>query len=75
MPDFTITPSTGSATVNCPADVKAADVSGTSITLPTVTDACGNTLTGTLKSGYPTAMPSCEGTVTYVYTFTDCANQ
>ncbi|MBO4645639.1 MAG: putative Ig domain-containing protein, partial [Bacteroidales bacterium] len=74
MPDFTITPSTGSATVNCPADVKAADVSGTSITLPTVTDACGNTLTGTLKSGYPTAMPSCEGTVTYVYTFTDCAN-
>jgi hypothetical protein len=42
--------------------------------LPVVKDACGNELTGVLKSVTPTELPTCEGTVTYVYTFTDCAN-
>ena len=65
--DFTV-PANGSKTVNCPSQVEAP-------TLPAVTDACGNTLTGQLKNGYPSpsTVPSCEGTVTYVYTFTDCA--
>ncbi|MBO7134222.1 MAG: hypothetical protein J6W06_08705, partial [Bacteroidales bacterium] len=63
--DFTM-PDDGSSTVACASEITAP-------TLPAVTDNCGNALTGTLKSGYPTENPSCEGTVVYKYTFTDCA--
>ncbi|MBQ1731961.1 MAG: SprB repeat-containing protein, partial [Bacteroidales bacterium] len=63
--DFSM-PDDGSSTVACASEITAP-------TLPTVTDACGTALTGTLKSGYPTETPSCEGTVVYKYTFTDCA--
>ncbi len=40
-------------------------------TLPTVTDNCGNTLTpsGPAMSG---TYSSCEGTIIYTYTYTDC---
>ena len=63
----------GSATVQCASEAKAAGEAGSKIVLPDVEDACGNKLTGVLKEGYPTEKPDCEGTVTYVYTFTDCA--
>jgi gliding motility-associated-like protein len=61
--DFTM-PANGGTTVNCPA------LTNTAPTLPTVTDACGNTLT----AGAPTisAVPACEGTRTYTYPYTDC---
>ena len=58
-------PANGSSTVACASEITAP-------TLPVVTDYCGNTLTGVLKSGYPTETPSCEGSVVYMYTFTDC---
>ncbi|MBE9575089.1 gliding motility-associated C-terminal domain-containing protein [Flavobacterium proteolyticum] len=60
--DFTM-PANGSSTVACPADV-------VSPTVPTVTDACGNTLTA--SAPVISSMPTCEGNVTYTYTFTDC---
>ena len=71
MPAFTLAETTGSAMVNCPADAKAAGVDGSKITLPTVTDVCGNTVIPTLKSA-PDAI-ACEGDMVYVYTYTDCA--
>ncbi|HMN05099.1 MAG TPA: hypothetical protein PKD45_05170, partial [Flavobacteriales bacterium] len=52
------------STVACAADMVAP-------ALPTVVDACGNTLSPTGPSVDPT--PSCDGTVRYVYTYTDCA--
>ena len=61
-PDFTM-PANASSTVACPADVVAP-------TVPTVTDACGNTLTP--SAPVISAMPTCEGNVTYTYTFADC---
>ena len=60
--DFTM-PANASSTVACPADVVAP-------TVPAVTDACGNTLTP--SAPVISAMPTCEGNVTYTYTFTDC---
>ncbi|WP_181452327.1 gliding motility-associated C-terminal domain-containing protein [Flavobacterium aquaticum] len=60
--DFTM-PANASSTVACPADVVAP-------TVPTVTDACGNTLTP--SAPVVSTMPTCEGDVTYTYTFTDC---
>jgi uncharacterized protein YjdB/acyl-CoA hydrolase len=62
---FTFTePADGMSTVNCPADVVAP-------TLPVITDACGNTYTLTAV-GTVTA-PTCEGTVTYTYEYTDAS--
>jgi gliding motility-associated-like protein len=63
MDDFTM-PANEGTTVNCPA------LTNTAPTLPTVTDACGNTLT----PGTPTIapIPTCEGTRTYTYPYTDC---
>ena len=60
--DFTM-PANASSTVACPSDVVAP-------TVPTVTDACGNTLTP--SAPVVSASPTCEGNVTYTYTFTDC---
>jgi gliding motility-associated-like protein len=60
--DFTM-PANTASTVACPADVVAP-------TVPTVTDACGNTLTP--SAPVVSALPTCEGNVTYTYTFTDC---
>ena len=64
MPDFTAPVAAGS-TVSCPS------ATNTAPTLPTVTDACGNTLT----PGAPviSAALTCEGTRTYTYPYTDCA--
>jgi gliding motility-associated-like protein len=60
--DFTV-PANAGSTVACPSAVVAP-------TVPTVTDNCGNTLTP--SAPVISAMPSCEGNVTYTYTFTDC---
>ncbi len=60
--DF-IMPVNASSTVSCPADVVTP-------TVPSVTDACGNALTP--SAPVISTMPSCEGDVTYTYTFTDC---
>ncbi len=66
IPDFS-TPSAGAETIKCKdAAVEPA--------LPDVTDFCGRALS---PSGYvvtPTPMPDCEGTVTYTYTYEDCAS-
>ena len=72
MPAFTVSPNTGSAAVNCAADAKPAGETGSAISLPTVTDRCGHTLSPTLTSS-PSAV-SCEGTMVYVYTYEDCAH-
>ncbi|MBR5972306.1 MAG: hypothetical protein IK017_06620, partial [Paludibacteraceae bacterium] len=62
---------TDHSTVSCPADAIAPHEAGI---MPTVKDACGKDISAnyTLKSS-PTTSP-CNGTMKYVYTFTDCAN-
>jgi hypothetical protein len=61
--DFTMPANTG-ITVDCPDDT---DVQPTP---PVVTDYCGNTIT---PSGpVVSAKPTCEGTRTYTWTYTDC---
>ncbi|MBK8706309.1 MAG: hypothetical protein IPN33_23930 [Saprospiraceae bacterium] len=57
-------PTDAGLTVDCPNDTD------TPPALPTVTDNCGNVLT----PGTPTisAKPTCEGTRTYTYVYTDC---
>ncbi|MES2573745.1 MAG: gliding motility-associated C-terminal domain-containing protein [Bacteroidota bacterium] len=60
--DFTMPQNAGS-TVVCNASVSTPSV-------PIVTDNCGNTLTASAPVISQT--PSCEGNVTYTYTFTDC---
>ncbi|KIC89065.1 SprB repeat-containing protein, partial [Flavihumibacter sp. ZG627] len=69
---FTIDALPGAITVNCIADISAPDASE----LPSVTDACGNTL---LPEGEPLIIDSpdpltCEGSRTYRYTYRDCAD-
>ncbi|MCQ2234281.1 MAG: gliding motility-associated C-terminal domain-containing protein, partial [Paludibacteraceae bacterium] len=41
-------------------------------TLPVVKDNCGNVLTPTATSPVISAIPACEGDVTYTYTYEDC---
>ena len=60
--DFTMPINAGS-TVACAASIVAP-------TVPVVTDNCGNTLTP--SAPVISATPTCEGNVTYTYTFTDC---
>jgi uncharacterized protein YjdB len=60
--DF-IMPENASSTVACSAEVVAPMV-------PLVKDDCGNTLTP--SEPVISAMPNCEGNVTYTYTFRDC---
>ena len=55
-------PTDGGSTVACAALAVAP-------TPPTVTDNCGNTLTPTGTEVSST--PSCEGDITYTYTYTD----
>src|SRR5205814_2011255 len=62
-PDFTL-PANGASTVNCPADAVAP-------TPPTVTDACGRAITPTVTTPSPV---TCNGTMVYTFTYTDCAN-
>ncbi|MEL1249016.1 hypothetical protein, partial [Flavobacterium helocola] len=61
-PDFTMPENTAS-TVACAADIVAPLV-------PVVTDNCDNVLVA--SAPVISAAPTCEGTVTYTYTFTDC---
>jgi hypothetical protein len=63
VPDFTL-PGNGSSTVNCPADA-------TLPTPPVVQDACGNTITPV--AGPAPSPATCEGTMVYTFTYTDCA--
>src|SRR5205814_859468 len=62
-PDFTL-PANGSSTVNCPSDATAP-------TPPAVTDACGRAITPTVTTPSPV---TCNGTMVYTFTYTDCAN-
>ena len=64
IPDFTM-PLDGDTTVNCLADAQVPP------TPPAVNDFCGNPISPTLNTT-PTEIP-CEGTMTWVYTYTDCA--
>ncbi|WP_298556787.1 hypothetical protein, partial [uncultured Algibacter sp.] len=67
-PAFTITDIDGAETVDCIADATE------TFTLPTVTDACGNTVTPSAAVITDSPNPlTCEGTRTYAYTYTDCA--
>ena len=61
-PDFTMPENTAS-TVACAADIVAPLV-------PVVTDNCDNVLVASAPA--ISAAPTCEGNVTYTYTFTDC---
>jgi hypothetical protein len=56
-------PADAASTVACAADIVAP-------TVPTVTDNCGNTLTA--SAPVISVTPTCEGDVTYTYTFEDC---
>ncbi|MCQ2385025.1 MAG: hypothetical protein MJZ96_09170, partial [Paludibacteraceae bacterium] len=59
-------PENGAETISCVADLHEP-------TLPTVKDACGRVLS---PIGAPeiSEIPSCEGVVTYTYSYKDCAN-
>ena len=61
--DFAITTPNGASTVACASEIEAPIV-------PTVTDNCGNVLTA--SAPVISTVPTCEGDVTYTYTFTDC---
>jgi hypothetical protein len=63
IPDFTM-PADDASTVNCIADA-------TEPLPPVVTDFCGTNIipTGPVRS----ADPACEGDITYIWTYTDCA--
>lgn len=61
---FTL-PANGGSTVDCPADTDVVPA------LPTVTDNCGVTLTPS-SGPVVSAKPTCEGTRTYTWTYTDC---
>ncbi len=56
-----------SSTVECESSAVAPSV------LPVVTDVCGNTLSAPAPVISTTGTPSCEGTKTYTYTYTDCS--
>ena len=61
-------PTAGASTIQCPADA----TEPTSI--PVVVDQCGNPITPTLTSVTHNPDPvTCEGTIQYLYTYTDCA--
>ena len=62
LTDFTL-PANTTSTVACAADIVAPSV-------PVVTDNCGNVLVA--SAPVVSASPTCEGNVTYTYTFTDC---
>ncbi|NLN96449.1 MAG: T9SS type A sorting domain-containing protein, partial [Bacteroidales bacterium] len=60
-------PAPVSSIVECYADITEPE-------LPTVVDACGNVLSPTVSSPeVESNYDNCEGTVTYTYTFKDCA--
>ncbi|WP_317039412.1 HYR-like domain-containing protein, partial [Zhouia amylolytica] len=67
IPNFTITDIDGATTVNCITDATE------TFTLPTVTDACGNTLSPSAATiiDDPDSL-TCEGTRTFTYTYQDC---
>ncbi len=64
---FTITTPNGATTVNCPANLP------TTVTPPTVTSNCGETLTptGPVITNTPATI-TCEGSRTFTFTYTDC---
>ncbi len=66
--DFTITAANGETTVLC-----RTAVSSDSITMPVVTDACGNTLTTGNVTIDSTGFNGCQGNIIYNYPYTDCA--
>jgi Secretion system C-terminal sorting domain len=61
--DFSM-PANASATVSCPAETNTVP------TPPTVVDNCGNAITPSGPAA--SALPTCAGTRTYTYTYTDC---
>src|SRR5688500_7389629 len=63
VPELVI-PADDGTTVQCPAEAVPP-------TPPTVTDACGNTITPTPGTA-PTPIP-CDGTMVYTFTYSDCA--
>src|SRR5678809_1243484 len=63
VPDFVL-PADGTSTVNCPADA-------TLPVAPVVNDACGNAITPVVTTPTPV---TCNGTMVYTFTYTDCAN-
>ncbi|TYB73160.1 SprB repeat-containing protein, partial [Bizionia myxarmorum] len=68
-PPLVISTINGSGLVNCAAEATE------TFTVPTITDACGNTITPSAAAITNSPDPiTCEGTRTYTYTFTDCNN-
>ncbi len=68
--DFTV-PADGSSTVACPASATS-----TTVMLPSVTSDCGEVLTPTgpvLDQFETDTYDGCEGTISYTWTYTDCA--
>jgi gliding motility-associated-like protein len=63
IPAFTV-PADGGSTVNCLADAQVQPAA------PAVNDQCGNALTPVITT--PVDIP-CEGTMDWVFTYTDCA--
>ena len=69
---FTITAAAGAKTVACPADAVAPHTLSASVMPTTIVDNCGNNISDSYTlTTTPTAV-DCEGTMTYVYTYTDC---
>ena len=64
LSSFFIADADGTSTVTCAADAQLQP------TAPTVQDACGNILTPVVT---PPSVVACEGPMTWVFTYTDCA--
>ncbi|MCR4811573.1 MAG: putative Ig domain-containing protein, partial [Bacteroidales bacterium] len=73
--DISITGGTNSKTVECASAIVLPHTITPSV-MPTVTDACGTTLSYKTGAGQPAVggtYTDCEGTKTYTYTYEDCA--
>src|SRR5512137_1621200 len=64
-PPVVTMPPAGGSTVDCP-------IAAVEPTPPVVQDNCGRPLT--VSAGVPSAVPPCSGTMTWTFTYTDCAN-
>ncbi|MBR2261249.1 MAG: hypothetical protein IJ916_06065, partial [Paludibacteraceae bacterium] len=72
VPDNITITGSNSSTVDCPADAVAPHtVTGR---MPSVTDACGKDISNNYTLTTDASPVACRGTMSYVYTFTDCAN-
>ncbi|MCQ2217681.1 MAG: putative Ig domain-containing protein, partial [Paludibacteraceae bacterium] len=71
---ITITGGTSTKAVECKSDALVAPDKLSPSVMPTVTDACGNSIQFASVTSDASEFTGCEGTITYTYIYKDCAN-